>query len=81
MMPLEEGHHKSHFHIRWDRKLDWEPFATDEEARARAKELVQPGENYKIETFDGSCPACEGFNDNFGKARFRSVPSLSSREG
>jgi hypothetical protein len=49
-----------HFHIRWRRtnRLDWEAFATSEEAKARASELAHPGEVFEIEGFDHLCVKC-----------------------
>ena len=48
-----------HYHIRWSVKLDWERFDTSDEAQVRAKDLVGPGEDYRIEEFDDSCTQCE----------------------
>ena len=47
-----------HFHIHWNgkHKLDWECFATREDAEASARELVQPGETYVIELVSDKCP-------------------------
>lgn len=58
MMSKHDNRTQSHFHIRWEDKLDWECFETREEASARAKELARPQEAYEIEMFDGQCPAC-----------------------
>jgi len=51
---------RTHFHIRWRRtnRLDWEAFATSEEATARASELAHPGERFEIEQFDNLCLRC-----------------------
>src|ERR1700719_4394351 len=51
----------THFHIRWSgvARLDWERFATREQAEARAKELVRPGEIFKIEEFRKECERCQ----------------------
>jgi hypothetical protein len=52
----------SHYHIRWSGKeeLDWERFSSLPEAKARARELVRPFENYTIEEYDQACPRCQG---------------------
>jgi len=54
------GKISSHFHIRWGRnpQVDWESFLTHEEADARARELMRPGETYTIEEFDHACERC-----------------------
>ena len=51
---------RTHFHIRWRRanRLDWEAFATSEQAKARASELAHPGEVFEIEQFDNLCLKC-----------------------
>lgn len=52
----------THYHIHWSRQtrdiLDWQRFDTADEAHVAAKELVQPGEEYAIEQFDGDCQRC-----------------------
>jgi len=50
----------NHFHIRWSTKevLDWQAFDSHTEATERAAQLVRPGETYKIEKRDESCPRC-----------------------
>jgi hypothetical protein len=47
-----------HFHIRWSDKenLDWECFATQDEARERATDLALPGEAFAIEEIHTKCP-------------------------
>lgn len=46
-----------HFHINWvGRDLDWECFATREEAQRRALELAHPEETFTIEEVSMSCP-------------------------
>lgn len=48
-----------HYHIRWDDgNLDWEPFQTEDEAKAAATELVRSGESYIIEQSDRDCLRC-----------------------
>jgi len=66
----------THFHIRWSKtaSLDWEPFDTQEEAEASAKQLVLPGETYTIEKFDGACPRCVG-DQSQGPTRDRDAHS------
>lgn len=59
MMSMGDHPNRNHFHIHWPERLDWEPFATEEEANTRATELVQPHETYQIETFNGDCPVCQ----------------------
>ena len=58
MVRQGDNQNKRHFHIRWPNQLDWERFETEQEAAARASELVQPGETYRIEAFDGACTVC-----------------------
>lgn len=49
-----------HYHIRWENfKLDWEPFQTEEEARALAELLKHPNETYAIESLNGDCQRCK----------------------
>lgn len=49
-----------HFHIRWSGGyLDWQVFATEEDAERSARELVQPSEEFTVEQFDGRCPQCD----------------------
>lgn len=47
-----------HFHIRWMGKedLDWECFATVQEASERARDLTVPGEPFDIEEVHTNCP-------------------------
>lgn len=49
---------KTHFHIRWPetKHLGWECFVTRNEAEARALELAQPGEAFRIEELTTPCP-------------------------
>jgi hypothetical protein len=47
-----------HIHWTWNATLDWESFRTREEAEARAKQLVRPGEKYEIEESGAGCPRC-----------------------
>ena len=55
----------NHFHILWaNSNLDWEPFQTEEEAKAAAEQLKRPGENYGIEKGGGDCPRCAEFMSN-----------------
>jgi hypothetical protein len=55
-----------HFHIRWLDKdnLDWECFATREEASERATDLALPGEAFTIEEIHTKCPLQEIFMRN-----------------
>jgi hypothetical protein len=50
-----------HFHIRWldKEKLDWECFATRDEATERATDLALPGEAFTIEEIHTKCPLLE----------------------
>ena len=50
-----------HFHIRWTGKpnLDWECFATQDEAREYAQGLALDGEAFTIEEVDAKCPLRE----------------------
>lgn len=49
-----------HYHIHWSGKdtLDWERFATREEAEGGAQQLKRMDETYTIEEFNGLCPRC-----------------------
>lgn len=51
---------KLHYHIRWLPKasLDWQAFDSQEDAEARARELVRPNESFTIETIQGYCDIC-----------------------
>ena len=50
-----------HFHIHWsDSGLDWQVFATAEDAMNAARDLVLPGESFTIEEFGRACPRCSG---------------------
>jgi hypothetical protein len=51
---------KLHYHIRWSSSslLDWQSFASREEAEIAAKELVQENETYTIETATIGCKPC-----------------------
>jgi hypothetical protein len=46
-----------HYHIRWSGKtaLDWERFATAEDAESSATRMVRRVESYRIEKFDDDC--------------------------
>ena len=50
----------THFHINWTTKriLDWEPFNTHVDARARAQELAGPNEIFTIAELSVKCPIC-----------------------
>jgi hypothetical protein len=50
-----------HYHIRWSRRapLDFEPFATPQEADSCADLIVLPGESYSVEKFDCDCIRCK----------------------
>jgi GAF domain len=50
-----------HYHIRWSRRapLDFEPFASPEEADSCAGLIVLPGESYSVEKFDWDCIRCK----------------------
>ena len=50
-----------HIHIRWTGKedLDWECFATHDEARERGIDLMLPGESFMIEEIYAKCPLRE----------------------
>jgi len=67
-MQQEDRQTRIHYHIRWPDKLDWERFETETEASARATELVQPGETYRIEEFDGLCTVCGQLIGKFARA-------------
>ena len=48
-----------HYHIHWsDGKIDWEPFSTVQDARARADELLRLDETYTIDEFGDDCAHC-----------------------
>ena len=50
-----------HYHIRWGNgALDWEAFATEEEAAAAAKELLRPNETFTVEQLGAGCARCAG---------------------
>jgi hypothetical protein len=59
-MEEKPTHSSRHYHIRWSRgnQLDRQRFATRQEAKAVAEELVWQEETYTIEEFDESCPVC-----------------------
>jgi hypothetical protein len=50
----------THYHIRWfpSSLLDWQAFASREEAETAAKELVRKNETYTIETATIGCKRC-----------------------
>ena len=50
----------THYHIRWSSSslLDWQSFASREEAETAAKELVHENETYTIETAAIGCKRC-----------------------
>src|SRR5215472_10686905 len=53
-----------HFHIRWSQgsTLDWEPFQSQADAEATAKQLAGPHESYGIEHRQhGTCERCATF--------------------
>ena len=52
--------HRIHFHIRWSStsELDYDCFASREEAGRSAEQLVRPNETYSVEEFDDSCEKC-----------------------
>lgn len=56
-----EPQQRLHYHIRWSGKemLDWQAFASRDEAEARARELVRPGEAYAIEAHGQLCRRCQ----------------------
>jgi hypothetical protein len=49
---------RTHFHIHWCGKeeIDWECFDTHADAKMRALELAQPGEEFEIEEISVQCP-------------------------
>lgn len=49
-----------HFHIHWSTSntLDWQRFATRQEAQGRAEDLVRPHETFSIEEQSSDCPFC-----------------------
>lgn len=52
-----------HFHFRWGgttglNDLDYERFASRDEAMGAANALARPGEIYSVEQFDDSCEKC-----------------------
>jgi hypothetical protein len=52
---------KLHYHIRWwspSSSLDWQAFASREEAETVAKELVRENETYTIDTASVGCKRC-----------------------
>jgi len=54
-----------HFHIRWTIgeiiRIDWEPFASRDEAERMAKRLITTADAYTIVEFDASCEQCAMF--------------------
>lgn len=54
----------THFHIRWSgaEAMDWEPFTTQEEAEAAAKQRMRSGETYTIEELGQGCTRCQAGN-------------------
>jgi GAF domain len=50
-----------HYHIRWSRcvPLDFEPFASPQEADSCAGLIALPGESYSVEKFDRDCIRCK----------------------
>ncbi len=61
-----------HYHIHWTGKtktlVDWERFATAEEAKSCAAQLVLKGESYTIEKFDNDCTRCRQFREESSRA-------------
>lgn len=55
-----------HYHIRWSRtsSLDWECFATVEQAEYSAAQLVREGESYSVEKFANGCIRCKELADD-----------------
>jgi len=56
-----------HYHIRWSGKtsLDWERFATVEEAISLAAQLARVGEGYSVEKFDDkNCIHCTHLSED-----------------
>jgi hypothetical protein len=60
-----DGNTVPHFHIRWiigdTSRIDWEAFASHDEADAMAKRLATPLETFAIDEFDDSCERCAMF--------------------
>jgi len=60
-----DGNAAPHFHIRWiiadSSRVDWEAFASHEEAETVAKRIVSRLESYAIEEGDSSCERCARF--------------------
>jgi hypothetical protein len=60
------GKMATHFHIRWitaDKStIDWEAFASRDEAEHKARRLAVPPETFAIEEFDSSCERCAIFH-------------------
>jgi hypothetical protein len=54
-----------HFHVRWiiagSSRIDWEAFASRNEAENMAERLKSSTDAYAIEEFDGSCERCAMF--------------------
>jgi hypothetical protein len=50
----------THYHIRWfpSSLLDWQAFASREEAETAAKELVRESETYIVEVATVGCKRC-----------------------
>jgi hypothetical protein len=60
-----------HYHIRWSHNgaLDWEPFASQGEARGRAEEVRQADEDYTIEKLGETCSQCARSSNKIAGSR------------
>ena len=54
----------SHYHIRWTgaEAMEWEPFATRDEADDVAQKRMRAGQTYTIEELGEGCTRCQAGN-------------------
>jgi hypothetical protein len=54
----------THYHIRWSNALamNWERYATREEAEASARQQMRSGQTYTIEELGEGCTRCQAGN-------------------